>query len=940
MSRGTMIANLNGFAKRWRENIDSWDNVQRGHSESSSAQTFWSDLLRQFGVIPERMTIFEADARRASTGNTGSMDVFWSSVFLGEAKSVGKDLDAAYHQALDYLAGGSVKQHEWPKYIVVTDFERIRIDRLGDQPWTAEFGIDDIAEHVDQLTFLAGHETVSKKEEADASIEAARIMAQLYEAMTGIDADAPVADDAATDADDEDDAIEQASIFLTRLLFLLYGDDAGLWRDDLFYDYVLNYTQDDGADLGPKLHALFDTLNTPANKRSPRLGNMLAQFPYVNGSLFTADNRVEYFDAAMREALLDACRFRWTRISPAVFGSMFQLVKSKEARRAAGEHYTSETNILKTIGPLFLDDLRGEADRLIRNKSTRVSELKAFRDQLATHLFIDPACGCGNFLVVAYRELRRIETDIIVEIRHREGQAGASLDATLETKLTIGQFHGIELNWWPAKIAETAMFLVDQQANRELAKAIGQAPERLPITITAHIHHTNALQADWNELIPAAAGATYVFGNPPFIGQYTKTAEQTADMRKVWGTDYDGYLDFVTGWHAQALHLYADGRPGEFGYVTTNSITQGQPVPALFGPIQREGWRIKYAHRTFAWDSEAPGKAAVHCVIVGFTRDRGAQQRLWDYPVVNGDPVRQQVSTGINAYLVDGPWVLVAKRLSPLSTEIARARFGSKPVGTALIIEPSEKPEVNADPVARKYVRPFRMGMELVNGLDRWCLWMATDDFDPADLRRSKVLNTRVASVRAMRESSAKRATQESAATSHLFQENHQPNTDYVGIPAVVSQTRPYYTVAHLSSDVIAGNKVYTIPDPDGLQFAFLSSAMLITWQRAVGGRLKSDLSFSNTVVWNTFPVPELTDDIRQRIVKAGQGVLDARDQHPGRSLADHYNPLAMDPALVKAHDALDRVVDRAFGAPRKLTGERQRLELLFQNYQDLTRDS
>lgn len=830
----------------------------------------------------------------------------------------------------------SIKQHEWPKYVIVTDFETMRVDRLGDEPWTVHFGIDDIAEYVDQLSFLAGHETVSKKEEAAASIDAAQVMAGLYEAMTG-DADDAVADEAATDPDDEDDTVEKASVFLTRVLFLLYGDDAGLWREDLFYEFVLNYTRTDGSDLGSQLHQLFDTLNTPVNKRSPRLPGMLARFPYVNGRLFEGDNPLEYFDEAMREALLDACRFRWTRISPAVFGSMFQLVKSKEARRAAGEHYTSETNILKTIGPLFLDDLQAEADRLCNAKSTTLKALRAFRDSLATHVFVDPACGCGNFLVVAYRDLRRIETQIIQAIREREGETGMALDATLETKLTIGQFYGIEINWWPAKIAETAMFLVDHQANRELAAAVGQAPERLPITITAHIHHRNALQADWVELIPEATGKTYVFGNPPFRGD-GREEDQLHDLQAAWGEGKQlSRMDFVTGWHAKTLRLYADQRGGEWAFVTANSISQGDQVPRLFGPIFDAGWRIKFAHRTFAWDSEAPGKAAVHCVIVGFTRDRSVAPELWDYPDVKGAPVPRGVSSGINAYLVDGPNVLVTKAAAPISNEIGVTAYGSKPTdGGNLIVEADERGEVLADPVAAKYVHRFVGARELLHGVDRWCLWLA--GMDPADVNRSKVLKSRIERVREFREASRAASTRDYAQFPHLFRQRAKQDLPYVCIPRHVSENRRYFPVAKFGPEVIAGDANFTLTDPDNLQFALISSSMFITWQKTIGGRIKSDLRFGSTLTWYTFPVPGLDVDTRQRIIKAGRKVLDARALHPDRSLADHYNPLAMDPALVKAHDALDREVDRAFGAPRKLTSERQRLEVLFRSYRDLTR--
>ncbi|MGO3258498.1 DNA methyltransferase [Corynebacterium variabile] len=948
------------MSTHWRERIDGWRETGAKHTEKSYAQQFWSDLLKSFGVITERIDLFEQDATRATSGRTGYIDLFWSGVVLGEAKSLGRDLDAAYDQALDYLRGGSIKQHEFPHYVMVTDFENLRLTRLGDEGWTEAFTIDEITDYIDQLMFLAGQETVTKAEEEEASIQASRLMANMYTAMLGDDADEAVGEDAPVDADEEDWQVQKTSVFLTRILFLMYGDDAGLWEEDLFYRFVYSDTTPDN--LGGQLAQLFQVLNTPEQKRR-NVSESMAKFPYVNGGLFADTWPLEFFTVEMHEALLDACRFHWTRISPAVFGSMFQLVKSKEARRADGEHYTTEQNILKVIEPLFLDELREEADRLIEDKSTRAkNQLQAFRDSLADMVFLDPACGCGNFLVVAYREMRKIETKVIKALRTVGGELTASIDVSLDQRMNIGQFHGFEINWWPAKIAETAMFLVDHQANRELAAAVGDAPERLPISITAHITHGNALRMGWEPEILRTTGKTYVFGNPPFIGQYTKTKEQTADMKQAWGDDYDGYLDYVTAWHAKTKDLLAD-RTGDFAFVTTNSITQGQPVPALFGPLYRDGWDIKFAHRTFAWNSDAPGKAAVHCVIVGFTRnpvvltlpridrknDRQELQEwkascveahLWDYEKQKGEPVEVQLKTGINAYLVDGPNILVRKLMKPLSPEITPARFGSKPTdGGNLIVEAGDYAAVAADPIAAKYLRPFRMGRELVRGLDRWCLWMADDDFDPRDIARSAVLRDRINEVKTTRQGSKKKATQESAATPYLFQENHQPDTSYVGVPAVVSSSRDFYTASSLPPEVIAGNKIYTIADPTGLQFSLLSSSMFITWQKAVGGRLKSDLNFANTLTWNTFPVPEVDDKTRTAIIKAGQGILDARALHPERSLADAYNPLAMDPALIKAHKALDRAVDKVFGVNTRKDLTQERLRCLFARYDEVTAD-
>lgn len=938
LERSTIRHNLSQFVVRWRERIAAWRETNESGTEQKYAQQYWTDFFSCFGINATYLNVFEQTAKRSSTGGHGRIDFFMPNKLIGEAKSLDVDLDAAHQQALDYLRGGTIKEHQWPRYIMCTNFEQIRLNRLGEQDerFDITISLDELLDHAEKFMFLAGYESVSHREQERASIAASEIMANLFRALNDDDVDEEVGDAAPTNPEDEDERVEQTSMYLTRLLFLLFGDNAGLWQPGLFADLVIN--ANGVGELSGDLNTLFnDVLNKPESQRPRRLPEHLAKFPYVNGGLFAGDVPKEYFDEQMHQVLVDACSFDWSQISPAIFGSLFQLVKSKEARRHSGEHYTSEKNILKTIEPLFLDELRAEARRLINSKSTSVKKLREFRDSLANNIYCDPACGSGNFLIVAYRELRKIETEMIVAIREREGSAGSmTFDISWEQKLSIDQFYGFEINWWPAKIAETAMFLVDHQANRELADAIGLAPERLPINITAHIHHGNALQLDWAEILPETSGQTYIFGNPPFLGQRNKSAQQTADMKRVWGKDYDGYLDYVTGWHAQALNVLQT-RHGEFAYVTTNSITQGQPVPALFGPIFHDHWHIKFAHRTFSWDSEAPGKAAVHCVIVGFSRNTSVKPRLWDYPDVRGEAVPVPVEKSINAYLVDGPNILVKKRSKPLADLPAVIR-GPQPTDDGnLLVSKDDYPEIANDAIAVKYLRPFRMGKDLVRGIERWCLWLA-ENFDPVDLQRSAILRQRIEANKTYREN----ATPSSDAyklreTPHLFRPSKfETGSPYVGIPVVVSETRRYYTCDLIDGNVIPGNKLFTAQDPDGLLFALISSSMFVTWQRTIGGRLKSDLSFGSTLTWNTFPVPELNSTSKERIISAGKKVLEARELHPERSLADHYNPLAMDPALLKAHDALDKEVDKAFGAPRKLTTERQRQELLFENYSKL----
>lgn len=943
LDRSEIRHNLDQFKHHWRSRLNSWKAADEGAIEKKYAQSFWADFLDCFGISAARMDLFEQDAKRGSTGNTGYIDLFWPGVVIGEAKKPGVDLQIAVDQARDYLQGGSVSDVEQPRYILASDFEHFRLLRLGDpeQRFDVLFPLAEVTDHLDQLRFLAGHDdSMTRREEEVASLKASKIMAALFTAMAG-DVDEEVSDAAPTNPEDEDEDVQRTSIFLTRLLFLLFGDDAGLWESDTFYRFVLENTTSEN--LGSQLDALFDVLNTPEHRRR-RVPESMASFPYVNGALFDRAGEMRtttFFSPDMRNALLDACRFRWTDISPAIFGSLFQLVKSKEARRGDGEHYTSEKNILKTIEPLFLDELREQAAKLIARTTgstkKQLEDLRAFRDSLATNLYIDGACGSGNFLIVAYRELRKIETAIIVAIREREGSASMALDITWEQKLSIGQFHGIEINWWPAKIAETAMFLVDHQANRELADQVGLAPERLPIAITAHIHHGNALQMDWPTLFPKVSGQTYVFGNPPFIGQKEKTASQTADMKRVWGGNYDGYLDYVTGWHAQALALL-DGRPGSFAFVTTNSISQGQPVPALFDPIFSSGWRIRFAHRTFPWDSEAPGKAAVHCVIVGFDKKIEPRPRLWDYPQNKGEAVEIPVERAINAYLVDGPNILISKRSDSkkVSPELPVVVSGSTAYDWNLYTFTEETVQlVKQDPIAQKYLRPYVGGEELINDTERWCLWLK--DVSPTDVAKSALLKDRIDEVKRRREGSGRAGTRNAARTPHLFGEDRQPEEEYLGIPQTFAEGRLYFTAKKLQPHVIANKKLFTAKDSDGFLFALISSSMFMTWQKTVGGRLKSDPSFSNTIVWNNLPLPTLEDSTKGKIIKAGHKIVETRAQYPNQSLADLYAPRTMSPDLIKAHDVLDREVDKAFGAPRKLTTERQRQELLFANYVRLT---
>ncbi|MDN5816252.1 MAG: class I SAM-dependent DNA methyltransferase [Micrococcaceae bacterium] len=895
------------FAREWAD-----ESYEKGESQS-----FWTELFAVYGIQRRKVATFETRAKRLGGG--GFIDVFWPGMMIAEQKSRGRSLDAAEEQALEYLS--SVSDAEYPRYVVTSDFATIRVKDLeapaGEEPVT--FQLDNFANECERLGFIAGYQKrkFGSREQANASIEAAQLMAGLYEELekSGYDE-------------------HQASIFLVRTLFALFADDAGLWERDLFLEYIQNRTSEDGSDLGAQLSVLYQALNKPKNKRLTKADELIARFPYVNGSVFGEALEIPYFDKAMRKKLIRACYFNWGEISPAIFGSLFQAVKSKEARRELGEHYTTETNILKVVQPLFLDELTER----FADKYHDPAALRKLQRDMGEMRFLDPACGCGNFLIVAYREMRALELKILVRLRelgNRAYQSSLILDEgnTVMTKMT--SFYGIELEEWPATIARTAMFLVNHQANQDMAMQIGSPPDVLPLVQSSTVVVGNAITTSWADVVPPTR-RLFVLGNPPFLGHATRSNEQAKELREVWKRDDIGRLDYVTAWFAKAVTLFTStDYDGEFAFVSTNSITQGEPVPALFGPIFDSGWRIKFAHRTFAWASEAPGAAAVHCAVTGFDRNPRKPAWLYEYEHPRGEPVRIAAAEGINGYLVDGPKVMVEQRRQVLSPGLPPMVFGNMPRdGGHLLVSPDEYDDVASDLVAAKYLQPFIGARQLLHHEARWCLWLT--DLDPADVGRSDVLKTRIDAVRAFREASKAESTRQMAETPQLFGQRSQPDTAYVCVPRHASETRKFFPTAFFGPEVICGDSNFKADDPDGYAFAVISSSAFVAWQKAVGGRIKSDLRFSNTLTWNTFPLPTVSTAQRAAIIEGGTRILEARAIRPNRSLADHYNPLAMAPELLRAHHALDKAVDAVF----ELTGaarDEARLKALFASYAKMT---
>ncbi|MDA8015434.1 MAG: N-6 DNA methylase [Gammaproteobacteria bacterium] len=877
-------------------------------SESGDAQVFWNEFFKVFGVSLRRVASFE---KRVVTGEgTGFIDLLWKGKLMVEHKSRGGNLDRARTQALNYFEGIK-NESDLPRYVLVCDFARFRLHDL-DENTRHDFTIGDLSKNVGLFAFIAGYQTHKLREQDPVNIKAAEAMGKLHDKMQA-----------------NNYGGHHLEVYLVRLLFCLFADNTGIFPESgQFQFYIQDRTNEDGSDLGAHLHTLFEILNTPVEKRQHNRDEQLAAFPYVNGKLFEESLRTASFDSSMRKILLDCCDMDWGAISPAIFGSLFQSIMDKEARRDLGAHYTSEKNILKLINPLFMDDLRAEFKRARRSPNA----LFQFHKKLAALKFLDPACGCGNFLVIAYRELRLLELEVL---RARQKDKQQTFDVHSLLALNVDSFYGIELEEFPAQIAQAAMWLVDHQMNAQLAEEFGVLVTRIPLKTSPNIVQGNALQMDWREVAPAEE-INYVMGNPPFIGKNFQTAEQKKEMSRIFGdAKYATNLDYVTAWYKKALRYMKDNQEIRGAFVSTNSITQGEQVYMLWPGLIEDGIRVHFAHRTFKWTNEARGKAAVHCVIIGFGLFDTPKKRLFEYEDIDGEP-HEIVCANINPYLTDAPNVIVSGALKALS-DCPEMVAGSKPAdGGNFILSETEKNELlAAEPAAAEWVKPYSMGKELIHGIPRFCLWLK--NCPPEKLRKMPRVMERVKAVKEMREKSAKKMTREFAKTPTLFTEDRQGDSPYLAAPMVSSEKRAYVPIGYFPPDHVAGNNLYTVPNATLYHFGVITSLMHMAWMRAVGGRMESRYRYSAKIVYNNFPWPQNpTEKQTAGIETAAKAVLDARAKYPNSTLADLYDPMTMPAPLLKAHQKLDRAVDRAYrSAP--FSDEATRVAFLFALYQQYT---
>lgn len=914
-----------GFAEEWKD----------AHYERGETQTFYNEFFELFGVTRRRVASFEHGINLPEN-KRGYLDLFWKGKLLIEQKSKGRDLKPARKQALDYFPG--LKEHELPRYLLLSDFQTFELYDLDLAPDTPiKFDLQDLPNHVQDFGFIVGQERRVFRDQDPANIEASEMMGALHDALEA--------------SGYKGHALER---FLVRLLFCLFSDDTGIFQPlGIFEDYAKN-TREDGADVGPALGQLFQVLNTPESERHKTLSAELAQFPYINGDLFKEGLPLPSFNRDMREKLLAVCNFRWEIISPAIFGSLFQSVMKKEDRRKKGGHYTSEKNILKVIEPLFIDDLKAEFARIKARRDTgRNKALEDFHDKLSKLTFFDPACGCGNFLVIAYRELRDLEIAMLLE---RFGQEKKVLDIASLSTVNVDQFYGIEIEEFPVRIAEVAMWMTDHIMNAKLSAAFGKSYLRIPLEKSPNIRHADALEIDWAEVLPPE-NCSFVFGNPPFAGAKYQSERQRAQVTRIAALGGSGgSLDYVCAWFVKAGE-YVRWSKAPIAFVATNSITQGEQVAQLW-PLLFERYKLEiaFAHRTFQWFSDARGAAHVHCVIVGLVHrdDEPKEKRLYSYNDIDGDPVESR-HAALSPYLFDASKLenkhLVVEETNRPLKDVKRPVIGSKPIdGGYYIFDGAERAEFLAqEPGALPFIHPYIGADEFINGEMRYIL--ALQGVSPNTLRSLPKVMNRIDCVKKFRrgELPAKKladkgekeikkrgaGTIELAETPTEYHVTVIPDAPFLVIPETSSERREYVPIAWLRPPTIPSNLVRIVSNADLLDFGLITSRMHMAWLRNIGGRLKSDYRYSIGIVYNPFPWPEVDEKSRDKIRRLAQAILDARAGHPEATLADLYDPDVMPPELRKAHRDLDDAVDRLY-RKEHFHSDRERVEHLFKLYEGL----
>ena len=959
------------FAERWKG---------RGY-ERGESQPFWIDLLTNvFGIeTPSGGFITFEEHHKVDESNYVDGRIPSTRVLI-EQKSLGKDLRAPirqsdgallnpFQQARRYVVGLPVSEH--PRWIVTCNFSEFLVydmEQPNGEP--EQILLENLGKEYYRLMFLVDSKSEHLSKEMEVSIQAGEIVGKIYDALL------------AQYNDESPEAQRWLNILCVRIVFCLYAEDAGVFNHDQFHDFLVTY---EAKDLRRALRDLFEVLNTPQEQRSKYLQEELKAFPYTNGGLFAEEIEIPQFTEELKQTLLQnaSLDFDWSEISPTIFGAVFESTLNPETRRSGGMHYTSIENIHKVIDPLFLNDLRRELDEILEEKveKLRKRKLGEYQTKLSSLTFLDPACGSGNFLTETFLSLRRLENEAIREMYHGQMMMGEFVNPI---KVNIQQFYGIEINDFAVTVATTALWISEAQMLAETEKIIHQDIDFLPLKSYFNIREGNALRMDWDvievpsdiptiyaknayvifedEPMMASEPAVYedinlvtsdvkrgpkpnirykvrydyIIGNPPFVGYSLQSKEQKEDILNVFidknGKPFKtaGKIDYVAGWYYKAAQLIKNSKGTRVALVSTNSITQGEQVAAIWKPLQELfGIHIDFAYRTFRWDSEASLKAHVHCVIIGFSNV--------NVPKVIYDAGKKKEAENINAYLIDAPSVFVGSRNKSICS-VPQMVYGNKPVdGGFLFLTKEERVDIlKKEPQIEKYIKRIYGSEEYINCKERYCLWLVSAS--PADLRNSNFIHNRIESVRQFRLNSPKKATQESATFSNVFQEVRQPNVDYIIVPRVSSENRRYVPMGFMSPEIIVNDSVQIIPDATLYHFGILESNVHMAWMRAVCGRLEMRYRYSKDIVYNNFPWPNPTDAQKARIEQTAQAILDARAKYPDSSLADLYDELTMPVELRKAHQDNDRAVMQAYGFNVKTMTESQCVAELFKMYKEMTK--
>ena len=933
------------FSKEWADTSN----------EEADAKPFLVEFFNVFGISSKRVSTFEHRVKKLDEKD-GYIDLLWKGTILIEMKSRGKNLDKAYQQAKDYLHG--LKQHELPKYILISDFENFRLYDIEEDK-IVEFKLNNLIHNVQHFGYILGYQKKVYKEQDPANIKAAELMGKLHDRLEEIGYTG-----------------HPLEVYLVRILFLLFAEDTTIFNKQQFQDYLEQRTNEDGSDLASKLQELFQVLNTAKENRFKNLDEQLADFPYVNGKLFEENLPTASFDTKMRTALLECCYIDWSKISPAIFGSMFQSVMNPKERRNLGAHYTSETNILKLIKPLFLDDLWKDFESIKDNKN----KLPEFHKKLSTLKFLDPACGCGNFLIITYRELRLLELEIL-RATHKGGQQ--IMDVSSIILLDVDMMSGIEYEEFPARIAEVAMWLIDHQMNMQISNEFGQYFVRLPLKKAAKIIHGDALKINWHTFETEDASVKklfadkveisqvviepeenykleihsnnvfyhgiktlrkesepkydYIIGNPPFIGSKIMSQTQRDDVIKQFDNiQGSGVLDYVTAWYIKAAKYIQDTNT-KVAFVSTNSIVQGEQTSILWGQMMNK-YKIKihFAHRTFKWSNEAKGNAAVYCVIIGFANYDTVNKIIFEYENIKGE-AHEIKAKNINPYLVDAKDILIENRTNAIC-KIPRMIAGNVAYdyGHYIFSETDMNEFIQNEPNSNKWFKKLIGGKELINNEIRYCLWLK--GIEPSELKSMPLVLKLVGKVKNERLNAKDKGTHKLADRSHEFRDLNNPN-EYIAVPKTSSENRRYIPISYFNKDFIPSDSIRVVENATLYHFGILTSLIHMAWVKTVCGRLKSDFRYSKDIVYNNYPWPENPSEKQIKAIEtAAQNVLDARLEFPNSSLADLYDPLTMPPKLTKAHNDLDKAVDLAYRA-QAFTSEANRMVFLFELYEKYTAD-